>query len=157
MNTLDNKVTLVTGSSHGRENMNNDLHDFKKFMKQREEASRAFVNGDIAPLDRIATRISPATIFGPRGDTVEGADRVNAANMSGATSFDPGGESSFEILHMAANDGIAFWAGIQRSTVRMPDKDEAIPMDLRVTEVFRREDDKWKLVHRHADPLASKS
>ena len=77
------------------------------------------------------------------------------ANESGAKHFSPGGESHFEILQMSANDGLAYWAGIQRSTVRMHGKKEAIPMDLRVTEVFRLEDQEWKLVHRHADPLAS--
>ena len=137
--------------------MNNDLHDFDRFMKQREEASSAFVNGDIEPLHRLSTHLSPATIFGPKGDYIQGADEVNAANASGAKMFESGGENSFEILQMAANDGIAFWAGIQRSRVKMQGKAEAIPMDLRVTEAFRREDSEWKLVHRHADILKSES
>lgn len=46
--------------------MNNDMHDFEAFMQPREAASLAFVNGDIDPLDRIATHILPATIFGRR-------------------------------------------------------------------------------------------
>jgi ketosteroid isomerase-like protein len=137
--------------------MNKDLPNFEKFMKQREEASRAFLNGDIGPLDRIATHVSPATIFGPKGDFIEGADKVNAANESGARNFESGGESRFEILQMSANDGIAYWAGIQWATARMTGKPEAIPFNLRVTEVFRREGDEWKLIHRHADPLSSKS
>ncbi|MBA3832192.1 MAG: DUF4440 domain-containing protein [Chthoniobacterales bacterium] len=137
--------------------MKTDLQDFEDFMKRREEASRAFVNGDIGPLDRIATHVSPATIFGPKGDCVAGAEEVNAANESSARLFEPGSENSFEILHMSASDGIAYWAGIQRSTVRMKGKMEPIPMDLRVTEVFRRESDEWKLIHRHADPLKSES
>jgi ketosteroid isomerase-like protein len=137
--------------------MNNALRDFKQFMNQREEASRAFLNGDIGPLGTIATHVSPATIFGPMGDYVEGADKVNEVNASGAKNFEPGGESRFEVLQIAANDGIAYWVGIQRATARMKGKTEVVPFNFRVTEVFRREDGGWKLVHRHADPLAVKS
>ncbi len=137
--------------------MNKDLQDFEHFMKQREEASRAFLSGEIDPLDGISTHVSPATIFGPKGDYVEGADKVNAANASGAEMFEAGGESRFEILQIAANDGIAYWTGIQRATARMKGKTEVVTFNLRVTEVFRRESDEWKLVHRHADSLKSES
>lgn len=137
--------------------MNKDLHSFQQFMKEREAASRAFVNGDIGPLDQLSTHVSPATIFGPQGDCVSGANEVNAANAGGAKMFESGSDSSFEILQMAANDDIAYWAGIQRSTVQMKGKPKAIPMDLRVTETFRREDGEWKLVHRHADGFKSET
>jgi hypothetical protein len=40
---------------------------------------------------------------------------------------------------------------------RMQGRAEAIPMDLRVTEVFRREEGEPKLVHRHADPLTAEA
>lgn len=88
---------------------------------------------------------------------MEGATKVNAANASGAKHFQSGGKSSFEVMQMAASDDIAYWAGIQRSTVKMQGKAESIPMDLRVTEAFHREDGEWKLVHRHADPLEVES
>lgn len=128
--------------------------DFDQFMQRRKAASDAFVNGDIAPLLAISTNGSPATIFGPKGDTVQGATEVNATNAKGAGLFDSGSENAFDVMHQAVSGDLAYWVGVQRSVVRMKGKDEAVPMNLRVTEIFRREKDGWKLIHRHADTLA---
>ncbi len=137
--------------------MTNDLHDFEQFMKRREEAARAYVNGDAGPVARIAARSAPATFFHPNGEYEQGAEQVSSRYERDAKYFESGGDSSFEILHMAVGDGIAYWVGFQRATARLKGKPEAVPMSLRITEVFRREGDEWKLVHRHADMLKSES
>lgn len=137
--------------------MNNNLQDFEQFMQRREEASRAYVQGDAEPLSRIVARVSPATFFPPRGGYTHGATEVASTYERDAALFAPGSDSSIEVLDMAVSDGIAYWVGFMRSTVRMRGNAEPIPMNLRVTEVFRREDDEWKLVHRHADMLMSPS
>jgi ketosteroid isomerase-like protein len=137
--------------------MNNDLHDFEQFMKRREEVARAYVRGDATPLGRIVAHASPATFFGPQGDYREGAEEVSSTYEHDAGAFEPGGDSHFQILQMAASDGVAYWVGFQRANVQMHGKTEAIPFNLRVTEVFRREDGEWKMVHRHADPLKTES
>ena len=129
--------------------------DFAEFLREREAASTAFVNGDYGPLGAISAQSAPATIFGPKGDCVQGAAAVNAANQQGAAMFEPGGENGFEIMHQGSDGDLGYWVGIQRSTVRMKGKPEPVPMALRVTEIFRREHSAWKLVHRHADPLKS--
>jgi ketosteroid isomerase-like protein len=136
---------------------NNDLRDFEQFMQQRDEAARAYVRGDATPLGRIVARAGDATFYAPRGGYVQGADAVCATYEQDATAFAPDGESSFEILQMAARDGLAYWVGFQRATVHMRGRMDAVPFNLRVTEVFRREGDDWKLVHRHADPLISEA
>ena len=135
--------------------MNTDLHDFEQFMQRREAASRAYVQGDAEPLNHIVARVSPATFFAPRGGYQHGTTEVAARYERDATLFEPGGDSSIEVLDMAASDGIAYWVGFMPSTVRVRGSAEPIQMNLRVTEVFRREGNEWKLVHRHADMLTS--
>lgn len=41
--------------------------------------------------------------------------------------------------------------------MRIGDADKAMPMALRVTHIFRKEDGAWKLVLRYADPLMGKT
>jgi ketosteroid isomerase-like protein len=127
--------------------------DFEQFLKLRKEASDEFINGNFELLNSISTHQSPATIFGPKGDCVQGAKQVNSANASAANLFKSDGTNAFEIMHMAADGNLAYWVGIQRSVVRMQGQETPIPMDLRVTEIFRRECGAWQLVHRHADKL----
>lgn len=133
--------------------MSNVQHDFQAFLEQRIRASGAFVEGDFAPLEAVSTHTSPATIFGPQGNTVEGAEAVNAVNAEGAKLFKQGSENAFETMHTAVADSLAYWVGVQRSVVRMRGQEEGIPMNLRVTEIYRLEGDGWKLIHRHADML----
>src|SRR3954470_22494271 len=115
--------------------MNDDLHDFEQFMKRREEAARAFVRGDVTPLGRIVARVSPATFFGPQGGYEQGPDQVYSVYERDVAHF-TSGDSSFEILQMAASDGIAYWVGFQRALARLDGSTEPIPFNLRVPEVF---------------------
>lgn len=136
--------------------MANDPHEFERFMKERESAASAYVRGDAASLGRIVARASPATFFGPKGGYVQGPTQVYESYERDAKHF-ASGDSRFEILHMAASDDVAYWTGFQRANVQLASNAETVQFDLRVTEVFRREDDEWKLVHRHADPQTSES
>ena len=130
-------------------------HDFDEFLRRREAAARAYVSGDPAPLGEIVARVSPATFFGPRGGYLQGTRQVWASYERDAAAFGPNSENRLEIVDQGASGDLAYWVGFQRTTAQVSGK--PTEFNLRVTEVFRREDGEWKLVHRHADPLATPS
>ena len=137
--------------------MKKESSDFDRFMTARAEIARAYVEGDAAPLDEILATHAPSTFFGPGGGHVRGAAEVRQADREGAAHFAPGGDSHLEVLHAQASGALAYWVGIQHARVMMKDKPRPVPMDLRVTEIFMREEGGWKLIHRHADMLAEPS
>ena len=132
------------------------LKDFEDFMELRLKASTAFVEGDFEPLKRISVEQSPATIFPPPGICVQGVKEVNALNEKGAADFLPGAKNEFEVMHRDADGHLAYWTGIQRSTVKLKGHKDEVVFNLRVTEIFRKENGEWKLMHRHADKLSEK-
>jgi ketosteroid isomerase-like protein len=134
--------------------MSQQQQDFKTFMKERQQVAAAYVSGDAEPLGRIVAQQSPASFMSPGGGVVKGTQAVWSRYEKDAGRFEPGSTTELEIIDMAAGDTVAYWTGIQQAQARMKGQAEAVANKLRVTEVFRREGDSWKLVHRHADPLA---
>jgi ketosteroid isomerase-like protein len=126
---------------------------FDRFMQQRRRVASAFVNGNPTPLREISTASDPATFFGPSGGVDVGAAHVLEINELGSHRFQ-GGTTELEVLHGGADGDIGYWTGFQRAHVRIAGNRELVPARLRVTEIFRREDGEWKLIHRHADALA---
>lgn len=128
---------------------------FEEFMEhQRPRVAAAFVNGDPGPLREISAAADPATFFGPGGGIEHGSAQVLAGNEKAARQFQTGGTTELEVFHNGHDGQLAYWTGLQRAVVRIEGKSEPVPMTLRVTEIFRRENGAWKLMHRHADPLA---
>ncbi len=130
-----------------------DPEDFEQFLLQRQAAGRDYVSGNPDPLGRVVAQQLPATFFSPRGDVTTGTGEVWARYERDAALFVSGSENRFETLDWAADGDIGYWVGFQRSQANMRGQDQPVPFDLRVTEIYRRENDQWKLVHRHADPL----
>jgi ketosteroid isomerase-like protein len=44
---------------------------------------------------------------------------------------------------------------LERYEAQLAGSEEMTPIPLRVTMIFRREDDRWRVAHRHADPITT--
>ena len=135
----------------------NELSSFRKFLKLRDQASDAYVSGDAKPLAALSATSGEASFFGPMGGEVVGAKKVLARYIKDAAHFEAGSENAIKILQMGASDGLAFVVARQKTKAKLAGKPAKVPMELRVTEIFRKSASTWKLVHRHADMLAKES
>ena len=129
------------------------MSEFDDFMKSREAASTAYLNGNAEPLLAMSAMDDPASIFPLTGAVVHGAEKVNSGNQGDAKLFGPGAANRFDVLHAGADGSLAYWAGVQRARVHMKNQEEPVEISLRVTELFRRDNGEWKLFHRHTDRL----
>jgi ketosteroid isomerase-like protein len=136
--------------------MAHENESFEQFMLRREAISNDYINGRPDGLLDILTSENPATFFPPNGDRIQGAAEVHAADEKGAQAFDEGSAGHFEIMDSGSVGDLGFWTGVQYADVRMKGKDKPVPMQLRTTEIFRRRNGEWTLVHRHADMVDPK-
>ncbi len=125
--------------------------DFDDFMEIREKAAEAYVRGDGTKVDRLVPHSGTASFHSPTGDAVSGGEAVAARYLKDAPAFHDNGASHFEILQKGHSGDVGFWTGFQIATVQFGDQPKPVEMRIRVTEIFRRIDGTWKMIHRHAD------
>lgn len=113
-------------------------------------AERALHNGDLAP--RLATwsHGDDITLFGAGAPYRSGWRDVRAVFDWLATRFASCDHYEFELMAADASGALAFITGLERYRATTS-WGETLDNTLRATHVFRREADRWRIVHRHGD------
>lgn len=132
--------------------------DLRDFLVSFRDATRRFMNGEPEAWIANASHRDDVMVMGAWGAQEKGWTEVEARyRWAGARFRDSGAELAVEYLTAFESGDLAVTTAIERARVRVEGEAEAAVMELRVTHVFRREDGRWKLVLRHADPLVSRT
>lgn len=129
--------------------------DLQQAINEAVDGARAFLNGDPTAYTQLWSGAEDVTIFGGFGGAERGRDAV-AGRIAWASARFRGGELRYEAIASGQSGDLAYAIGIERGRATVVGKDdEHGDLTLRVTHLFRREDGRWRLVHRHADAVTT--
>lgn len=129
--------------------------DLEKFIEQDHLALDAFVKGDPEPLKALYSRRDDVIIANPFGPPAKGWEKAAATMERAATNYRDGEATGFERISEYATADLGYTIEIERFRSKVGGGDKLVPIALRVTTIFRREEGAWRIVLRHADPITS--
>jgi ketosteroid isomerase-like protein len=129
--------------------------DFRQLVQQYHAAADHFARGDPEPVKRIFSHRDDVTLANPFGPAVHGWENVSKALEFASARFRDGKVTRFETVAEYVAPDLATILEVERWQAKVSGRNEQASFELRVTSTFRREDATWKIVHRHADPIAT--
>jgi ketosteroid isomerase-like protein len=129
--------------------------DLNKLRDQYHQSVAAFIQGDPDVQKPLWSRRDDITLANPFGPPAKGFDAVCQVMDRAASQISEGDGYTFDTIAWIETADLAYEVGIERNRSKLGDAADKVPISLRVTTVFRREDDGWKVVHRHADPITT--
>jgi ketosteroid isomerase-like protein len=129
--------------------------DFDSAVEGFRQALRLFVIGDHeAAMAHFSPR-DDVTLANPLGPPRRGLAAVIEAGAQAAAQLRDGSIRDIEEVSRVRTPDLGYVVQIERAQARLGGSSDISPIALRVTMIFRREDDGWKVVHRHADPITT--
>jgi ketosteroid isomerase-like protein len=146
----------------GKGGIDVDAQEFSTAIDGFRTALMSYVRGDHEPVANCFSTAEDVTLANPLGPPRRGWAEVYAGIANGAESFRAGGvlrfetvETSFDELSRYATPDLGYVVQLERHEGRVVGSAEPVVVSLRVTLIFRPEDGRWKIVHRHADPITT--
>jgi len=128
------------------------MDSFEQTVERYRAALKGFVKGDPDPALRLFSQRDDVVLCNPLGPPARGPSAVADA-LRGAASHFAEGEYTAERLATFATDELGYTVEIERFKAKIDGKDGSGA--LRVTMIYRLEDDGWRVAHRHADPITT--
>ncbi|MER8561346.1 nuclear transport factor 2 family protein [Mesorhizobium sp. M0578] len=129
--------------------------DLTKFIEQDHLALDAFVKGDPEPLKNLYSRHDDVIIANPFGPPAKGWRKAAETMERAATNYRHGKAIGFERISEYATADLGYIIEVERFQSKVGGGNKLVPIALRVTTIFRREEGAWRIVLRHADPITS--
>ena len=132
------------------------MADFDGVRTQARDALDRIAKGDPTGYKALFSRGDDVTLGNPFGGFGRGWDEVIEQLERAASYYADGETTGFETITESVTPEWAYTVEIERFRTRIGGRPDMTDLALRVTCVYRREDDGWRLVHRHADPRVEK-
>ncbi len=114
-----------------------------------------FSRGDPGPVKALYSEAEDVTLANPFGPARLGREAIVQALEYASGRMRDGEVTGFDELARYVADDLATILEVERWQSRIGDSKDITPFELRVTTTFRREGGDWRVVHRHADPIAT--
>jgi ketosteroid isomerase-like protein len=124
-----------------------------QIIRSSEDGNAALMRGDIGTYTKLVPLADDFLLMSPFGGQPAMSPDYTPERLEEIGRFFRNGTFDQEVLRTYAADDMVVLTTIERTNVEvggLPAQDWA----LRVTLVYRRDGDSWRLAHRHADPLA---
>jgi ketosteroid isomerase-like protein len=124
-------------------------------VRRSADANKALVRGDIDAYLSLVPHAKDYTLMNPFGGKPDRGFNDTPERRAGMKKFFKGGTLEQELVETYRSGDLAVLVTMERvraAVGELPEQD----WSLRVTQVFRRTDSGWELVHRHADPLSNR-
>jgi ketosteroid isomerase-like protein len=112
------------------------------------KAERAQFDGDDGPRRAIWSREEPVSVLGAWRNAMSRDELVEAFEVL-SSSFSHCTDYSLDLIVFDVRGDTAYTVGYERISASLDGKPRTFT--LRATQVYRREDGEWRVVHRHAD------
>lgn len=129
----------------GMDDRNDFLQWFNTTWRRAEDALH---NGDSSGRFSTWSDREPVTLFGAWFEA-RGPEAAREVFLKLADSFSHSVSGDIELIAADVSGDLAYTVHREATSTRVNGEPSAYV--LRVTQVYRREDDEWKVVHRHAD------
>lgn len=129
--------------------------DFDAMIEQSHRALDAFFQGDPGPAKSLFSQRDDVSLANPFGPAQRGWAEVEETMEQAAGHYREGRAVGFDEVSRCVTPELAYLVEVERYQAKVAGGEYPTTLSLRCTTIFRREDDGWKIVHRHADPITA--
>jgi len=131
-------------------------NDFDEVMAQSQAALDQIAKGNPDGYKALFSAGEDITLGNPFGGFGRGRAAVYEQMERAASHYRDGRTTRFETVSRFVGPDVAYTVEIERFEAKVGGEPERSEIALRVTCIYRREGEEWKLVHRHADPRVAR-